>query len=199
MKNSIGMVGIVAIVCFVFGIGVAKASTPGPIDADFVFNSTSFNANFGNDSITGAFEDHYTFTATDTMAGSGGFSVISGFSGFGGFGLGGIGQVGFDVIFNSLGLWDVTDASNHVLVSDRTVNGFILGFGGFSELLTGHNYDLVISGDLGNGRTSGSYSGNIEIAPVPEPKFYIMLLVGLVLVVFAARRSQRTAYQPAYR
>ncbi|MCB0280645.1 MAG: FxDxF family PEP-CTERM protein [Nitrosomonas sp.] len=198
MKNSISKMVIAVMVCFVFGVGVAKASTPGPIDADFVLNNSSYHANFGNNSITGAFEDHYTFTAIDPMTGSGGFSAISGFSGFGGFGLGGIGQIGFDVIFSSLGLWDVTDSSNHVLVSDRTVNGFILGFGGFSGLTNGHNYDLVISGELGNGRTSGSYSGNIEIAPVPEPEFYVMLLVGLVLVVFAARSTRRSAYQPTY-
>ncbi|HBV21287.1 MAG TPA: hypothetical protein DEF07_06170 [Nitrosomonas sp.] len=197
MKKSANMIGAVALTIWLgLGGGVAKAITPGPIDSNFVFNTTSYNANFGNDSITGPFDDHFTFTIDDPlMTGNGGMSIVSGF-GVSGFGFN---IPGFEVIFDSFGLWDVTDSVNPLLVSPGTlVNGEFVGFSSFPGLTSGHDYDVIVTGDLRAGHSSGSYSGNISIAPVPEPKFYIMLLAGLALVGFAARRHQKSASQPAY-
>jgi len=196
MKKSANMIGAVALMTWlVLGGGAAKAFTPGPIDSNFVFNTTSYNANFGNDSITGPFDDHFTFTAAPLMTGNGGMSIVSGF-GVSGFGFN---IPGFEVIFDSFGLWDVTDSANPFLVSPGTlVSGEFVGFSSFPGLTSGHNYDIIVTGDLRAGHSSGSYSGNISIAPVPEPKFYIMLLAGLALVGFAARRHQKSVSQPAY-
>ena len=109
MKNFINIVGTVTIVTWLgFSGNPAKALTSGSIDSDFVLNTTSYNANFGNNSVTGSFTDHFTFTTDALMSGSGGMSIISGF-GVSGFGLN---IPGFEVIFDSFALWDVTDNTN---------------------------------------------------------------------------------------
>ncbi|SER48270.1 PEP-CTERM protein-sorting domain-containing protein [Nitrosomonas sp. Nm51] len=196
MKSLVNIAGAVTLAIWLGLSGsIAKASTPGPIDSDFVLNTSSYNANFGNDSITGSFVDHFTFTTDALMTGSGGLSIISGF-GVSGFGLN---IPGFEVIFDSFGLWDVTDNANPFLVAPGTlVNGQFAGFSSFPNLTGDHDYDLIVSGDLGAGHSSGAYSGNISIAPIPEPKFYIMLLVGLALVGIAVRRRQNSINQSAY-
>lgn len=57
-------------------------------------------------------------------------------------------------------------------LGDSNIKDFELRF-------KGHNY----SG-------GGSYCGNIVISPVPEPQTYAMLLIGLGLVGFSARRRK---------
>ena len=196
MKNFINIVGTVTIITWLgFSGNPAKALTSGSIDSDFVLNTTSYNANFGNNSVTGSFTDHFTFTTDALMSGSGGMSIISGF-GVSGFGLN---IPGFEVIFDSFGLWDVTDNTNPQLVAPGTlVNGKFAGFASFPDLTSNHDYDIVVSGDLRTGHSSGAYSGNISISPVPEPEFYMMLLAGLALIGFAVRRQQKSADQSAY-
>ena len=67
-------------------------------------------------------------------------------------------------------------------------------FASFPGLVSGNDYDVVVSGELNSGFLSGSYSGNISIAPIPEPKAYAMLVAGLGLVAFAAFRRRHNYY-----
>lgn len=156
----------------------AYALTPGPLS--FVNNITSFDANYGNDSITStSFVDHYTFAASNAMFGGGGLSAVSGVT-----------QTGFSVHFTSIELWDVTD--NVWVTGTGIIPPFLnfLGFANFSGLTQGHDYDIVVTGGLNSGFLSGTYSGNISIAPIPEPETYAMLLAGLLVVGFAANRRR---------
>lgn len=54
-------------------------------------------------------------------------------------------------------------------------------------------YGYPIFGNLGTGWVNynppSSYAGRIVISPVPEPATYAMLLVGLGLIGFSARRK----------
>ncbi|MDP1559216.1 MAG: FxDxF family PEP-CTERM protein [Nitrosomonas sp.] len=177
MKNSLRMIGIAAVMWFGLSGGVANALTPGSIDANFVNNGTSFNANFGNDSVIGAFIDHHTFTATAPMFGLTGSSLISGFK----F------PLGFDVVISSFELHNVTTSS---LVASGTIIGGIFGSLGTAGLVSGNIYDLVVTGAPAFAGVVGTYSGNVSISPIPEPETYAMLLVGLGLVGFTLRRRK---------
>ncbi|MGZ3238411.1 MAG: FxDxF family PEP-CTERM protein [Burkholderiaceae bacterium] len=54
--------------------------------------------------------------------------------------------------------------------------------------LAADTYTLEIRGDV-VGFAGGSYSGSMNVAPVPEPEMYAMLLAGLGLLAFAMRRK----------
>jgi len=178
MKKASQWSSIVAAISTVFFGATAHALSPGPIGSSFVNNGSSFDAVFGNASVSVTpFEDHYTFSATPPMFGGGGLSVVSGFT-----------LTGFNVRFDSLELWDITNSS--VVATGNIVAGEFLGFASFSSLISGNDYDIVVNGGLNSGFSSGSYSGNISIAPIPEPETYAMLLAGLLVVGFAARWRQ---------
>ena len=63
-----------------------------------------------------------------------------------------------------------------------------LSFSGNSNF---SNYSLKLKGF--NIYGDGSYCGKIVISPVPEPQTYAMILIGLGLVGFSARRRKRDA------
>ena len=178
MKNSISVIAIV--MWFGFSSGVVNALSPGSIDSDFVDNDTIISANFGNDSVTPSFVDHFTFNATPPMLGAGTLNVLSDLS-----------LTGFDVRLDSLELWDVTTST--LVAPGLIINGEFAGLTGFSGLSNGHDYDIIVMGGLNFGHTSGGYAGNIGILPVPEPEMYVMLLIGLCMVYFAARSRRQAA------
>lgn len=177
MKNSLRMIGIAAVMWFGLSGGVANALTPGPVT--FTNNTTSFDANFGNDSVTAPFIDHHTFTAVPPMFGLTGASVISGFT----F------PVGFNVALTSFDLWDITGVPAIVAPGVILPGGFA-GVLGSAGLVSGNLYDIVVAGAPMFPGTAGSYGGNINISPIPEPETYAMLLVGLGLVGFTMRRRK---------
>ncbi len=157
--------------------GAANALSPGPIDSDFIEIGPVISAIFGNDSVTSPFVDHFTFNATPPILGPGALSVVSDFS---------FSPVGFDVHFDSIELWDVTTTT--LVAPGILTPGGVAGLAGFTGLSFGHDYDIVLTGGLNSGHTSGGYAGSITIVSVvPEPETYAMLLVGLCLVGFAAR------------
>lgn len=57
------------------------------------------------------------------------------------------------------------------------------------EGLSTGSYGFTISGSTVNNATGGSYAGNLNMAPVPEPATYAMLGVGIGLLAFTARRK----------
>ncbi len=56
--------------------------------------------------------------------------------------------------------------------------------------LAAGQYHLDISGHLGSAAQVGQYSVAMQALPVPEPETYAMLLAGLGLVGFSARRRK---------
>ncbi len=179
MKNSISL--IVIAMWLSLSSGAVYALSPGPIDSDFVEFGSIVSANFGNDSVASSFEDHFTFNATPPLLGAGTLNVISDFSVPG----------GFDVHIDSFELWDVTTTT---LEASGLVFGDFTGLAGFTGLVSGHDYDIIVTGGLNLGHTSGGYVGNITILPVvPEPETYAMLLIGLCVISFAAR-SRRNKF-----
>jgi hypothetical protein len=58
------------------------------------------------------------------------------------------------------------------------------------DILTAGTYTLQIRGTV-SGLAGGSYSGVLNVAPVPEPDSYAMLLSGLGFIVLSIRKKNK--------
>ena len=134
--------------------------------------STGYSANFGNPGVTNTFHDSVNFSLPADSSNSGVANTIS---------LG-----GNAVIFDAFTLYET---SAGLLGSGAT--------GGTTSSLTFSGgavpgaYTLNVAGHKTNSNLAGSYAGNIvttPVSPVPEPKTYAMMLLGLGLMGFSARR-----------
>ena len=83
-------------------------------------------------------------------------------------------------------VWDNTHPAGANLIASFSGNNVLHSF----SLTAGGQYHLDISGTLTS--TQGAYAVALAVAnPVPEPETYAMLLAGLGLMGFVARRRQR--------
>ena len=160
--------------------GAANATTAG---LTFTQSSTTpyvWTATFGN-SVSNSFADTFTFTNPVTPQ--------TGLSG-GATNIGSLGINGTNVIFSLFQLFDVT--SNTILASGGTggnTSAFNFSLPNFSD-----SYELLVNGNTTPSNTTGSYAGNIAVSAVPEPKTYAMLVAGLGLVAFTARRRKGSSF-----
>lgn len=65
-----------------------------------------------------------------------------------------------------------------------------------SDNLNAGDYYVLVSGNLVSD-TAASFGGAVMMAPVPEPETYGMMLAGLGVLGFLARRRKQAANQPA--
>ncbi|MXS82130.1 FxDxF family PEP-CTERM protein [Nitrosomonas oligotropha] len=175
MKKNLQTLTAVIALSFGLGIGTASAALTPPVF------SPSWNAIFGNDDVvTSTFSDVYPVTLPfDAL--SGGASVTSGFN-----------LLGFNVFIDSFALVDASTAT--LVASGIAGSTSVFSFGPLSAV---DNYQLLVEGHIIGPNNSGSYSGNFEISPVPEPETYAMLFVGLGLVGFSLFRRE-TKFTPVY-
>ncbi len=92
--------------------------------------------------------------------------------------------------FDTFGLYTGDFNGVNTLVKAGNVQNLFanLSVGGLTSTGLGGNYFLKVTGTLGG---TGSYNGNITLAtPVPEPETYGMMLAGLGLMGFLARRRR---------
>lgn len=135
------------------------------------------SATFGN-TVTGTFNDIWTFNlgTTSIVAASITNVAIS----FGSLSFGEI--TNFSALLNGvpLLLGGTSQTTNGVTVSTQVLAG--------STTLPPGFYQLQISGSAVG--ASASYGGNIVATPVPEPETYAMLMAGLGVIGFVARRRK---------
>jgi hypothetical protein len=144
--------------------GAAFAVGPGPLGP--IDNAP---VSISNIVPMGIFQDVYSFSIADPGSLSGNVVAIN-------FGT-----------YNILGLTvTLQDASFAVIGSDNNpADGF-----SFGNLAAG-NYALNVLG-FANGSEGGFYAGGLiaQTAPIPEPETYALMLAGLGIVGFIARRRR---------
>jgi hypothetical protein len=129
-----------------------------------------YSTNFGNSVLT-SFADWLDFTLPADSSGNGASNLVSL-------------SFGSGIMLTKFELWDGTNLLGSGLAGGT---GSSLTFVGGT---VPGAYSLKINGSVGSG--GGSYFGNIVINPVPEPQTYAMLLAGLALVGFSARRMNKS-------
>lgn len=179
MKKLLKLIGIVGALCIGLNSGAAVANTQ--TFSGWAPAGSGWGAVFGSPDVDGPFVDNYFFQMPTSLQVLGGAVVISGFgpnsSGSG---------VSFNTFFTDFELKDVT--TNTVigggpLLSVFDTFSFVAGPG--TDV-----YKLTVKGGLIPGHNLGSYSGTLNVSPVPEPETYAMLLAGLGLVGFMVRRRK---------
>ena len=145
----------------------------------------------GNNGAT--FADHFTFSVTGTMPMN--FdAIVSSISR--------TADTGLD--FSGLSLYRVGggtgtgDTGADTLVSSGTSlqTGSMDVWTLSSDNLQAGDYYLLVSGNLVSD-TAGSFGGAVMLAPVPEPETYGMMLAGLGVLGFLARRRKQQAANQA--
>ena len=175
MKISKSLIAAVAIATASLGTGAYAAPIVTPPQALNLVGTIAFFGNsFDINHMGDTFSDHFTFSISGTPSNID--AIMASISRSATVGL------------NITGL-DLYTGSGQVLASGAAPQS-----GGIdawtvattSALLAG-NYYLQVSGMLVS-NTSGSYGGTVMLAPVPVPETYGMLLAGLGVVGFLARR-----------
>jgi hypothetical protein len=131
---------------------------------------SSGSAGFVGTPPAGAFSDVYTFSVlTPTTLTGIVTSVVNG---------------GQDVDFLSLTL---TGPTGPLTFSQVNADPFEIWTISTGELNAG-SYTLTLVGS--NSAAAGTYSGNIALAPVPEPETYALMLAGIAAVGFVVMRRR---------
>jgi len=184
MKNNLFVrMSLVAMtLCFGLATSAANAITEVTLNGN---NDAGYAGVFGG-VVNGAFNNTFSFMMPVGASGNGGSNTISL-------------DYNNSFSFSSFNLYSAYDKLTGVLsgllstgsISSAAVPGvgtYDVAALSFSNLAAPATYFLNVVGYTATRATSASYSGNINISPVPEPEMYAMMLVGLGLLGFSARR-----------
>ncbi len=174
MKKSKVILSAIVLASAAFGAHAADISNPSTAltwDSD---NAAFFGQLFGPKNAGNEFTDMYTFTTS--MVGTLTGDVYS---------IGGNDKNGLAI--NDFSLFDT---SGKLLGATQLSSGNVDNWNfSYANLAAGSYYVQVKGSVLGNG--SGKYNADLALAPVPEPETYAMMLGGLGLLAFTARRRKQ--------
>jgi len=175
MKNLKTLVAGVVIATASLGSGVMAADITTPPQAlNLVGTSAFFGDAFDIDQMNDTFADQFTFSVTGSVP-SNFDAIVSSISRTAATGL----DITGLALFTGTGTSVATGSSLHsgaIDVWTLTTNNLEAG-----------DYYLQVSGTMVSA-TSGAFGGAVMLAPVPEPATYGLMLAGLGLVGFMARR-----------
>lgn len=176
MKNAKTLLAALALAGATFGAPAAYADdiSNGPQALAVLDNSAYFGDSFAMNNSGDTFMDHFTFmviSAHDIDA------IVSSISRTASTGLD---ITGLD-LYTSTG----TLVSTGSMVTTGARDVWTLS----ADSLAMGQYYLQVSGSLVSD-TAGSFGGSVMLNPVPEPETYGMMLAGLGLVGFLARRRK---------
>ena len=182
LLNKTAVATAVGVFSLCFG-GAANAVVDSPFGSSFGTLSAPASVSFGGHqdgpgvNLSADGQDAVSFSVSNT-AGSNSGTIASAIDGNG--------WASF-----STSLWD----SSIQLVAGTVTS---LGAGAWSSIfnyapltVAGSPYSIHIDGVTLSTSTQASYGGSMTISPIPEPETYAMLLAGLGLMGFVARRRQR--------
>ncbi|MEO8342574.1 MAG: FxDxF family PEP-CTERM protein [Gallionella sp.] len=174
MKSTFSRMAAIALTMWLGLAGTAQAAGVATMSGWDGSASTGYSATFGNNGVSSMFDDTYKFSLPSDSTGNGKANVIS---------LG-----GNDVLFTAFTLYE----NSIGLISGGT--GGTTSSLSFTGGAVPGSYVLNVAGKKINASLAGSYAGNIVttpcvVSPVPEPKTYGMMLLGLGLIGFSARRK----------
>ena len=180
-----------AAVALTLSLGFAAGSANAvPTITGFGGNAASgYTAVLGNNDVGNTFSDWISFSVPADTANSGGSIVFSNLSSF-----------TFNVIFTAFNLYEgVVGVLNPplLLLNAPIATGLTGNFWStfsYSGAAVPGNYWLNVAGNKTNITLSGGYAGTITtnpVAAVPEPETYAMMLAGLGLLGFSARRTNK--------
>ena len=157
------------------GAYAADISNPSQ-ELEIIDNAAFFGAIFGSGNAGNTFVDKYTFTTT--AGGSLMADVLS---------MSATAASGLNI--TGLGLYDMNgEVVGGTLQSTGATDSWTLS----SANLAAGSYYVQISGSVVS-NSAGKYYANVAMAPVPEPETYAMMLAGLGMLGFVARRRKQKA------
>ena len=178
MKKTKSLIAALVLATASLGSGTVFAediSQP-PEALTLLDGSGFFGDSFAMDNMGDTFSDHFTFSVTDLPHDLD--AIISSISGSADTGL----DITGLAVYSEAGVLIASGASLMSGITDVwTVSADNLALG---------NYYLQVSGTMVSD-TAGSFGGAIMLAPVPEPETYGMMLAGLGLVGWMARRRKK--------
>lgn len=160
MKTS----SLVLAAVLAFGSGASMAAT-GPLDL------STGNTGFSNSPVIGTFTDVYTFTVVSPVFANGSVTTAV--------------NVSQNIDFSAMVL---TGPGNATYSFTKLLGDPVEVWSLSTTTLAAGAYTLTLTGL--NSPSGASYGGNFAVTPVPEPESLALLLGGLGVVGFVARRRR---------
>ncbi|MES2901276.1 MAG: FxDxF family PEP-CTERM protein [Pseudomonadota bacterium] len=178
MKNSTSLLAALALATATLAAPVAYAEdiSNGPQALAILDTTAYFGDSFAADNQGDTFMDQFTFTVTDFPQNFD--AIVSSISR--------AANTGLDI--TALGLYSEAGSLIRSGMSMSTGARDVWTLTTTDALAVGRYY-LQVSGTLVS-NTSGSFGGSVMLNPVPEPETYGMLLAGLGVMGFLARRRK---------
>ena len=181
MKKSTLKAGVMLLAIGLGGLAVTANATVYTLNGGATITSQYYSTSVGSSFIAGAssFMDEYDFSIDGSRTYAS--NILSDFTANGSSGISSLSSALFSGF--GAGATKLRDGVVTIFADNTGTRTTIKDTG----LLGSGEYSIRISGTPKS--EGGSYGGSVNISPIPEPKPYGMLLLGMGVLAFATRRK----------